>query len=97
VTLGVEWWERSVGAMTHGRFGKALSGVVAVHGWEVVEQDLVRWVTARKAEQKPVRLEWYADEASARITAEPPVIWDPVNQCLTPYGERVTRPDKVSA
>lgn len=83
--------------MSHGRFGKALAGVVAVHGWEAVEQDMVKWVASRKAEQKACRLEWYADEASARITAEPPVIWDAAKQCLTPYGERMTRPDKVPA
>lgn len=91
------WWEQSVGAMTHGRFGKALSGVVAIHGWEPVQLDMGKWVAQRKLEQKACKLEWYADEASARITADPPAVWDAVRKCLTPYGERMTRPDKVPA
>lgn len=97
VQTGVAWWTKAVGSMTHGRFGKALSGVVQAHGWPAVEGDMAAWVAKRKADDRTCKLEWYADEASARITAEPPPMWDAERKCLTPYGERMTRPDKVPA
>jgi hypothetical protein len=92
VTEGVTWWARYVGSCKPKRFSDALGPIVDVHGWPLVFPDLQLWVTQRKEARKPCRLEWYADEASARITAAPPPPLVDEFGCLTPYGELVTRP-----
>ena len=91
------WWLANVGAMNPGRFGKGLSDLVALHGRPAIRSDLEKWVAERKQTGKPAKLEWYASEASSRITAPPaPPIVD-AHGCLTDYGERITRPDAVRA
>jgi hypothetical protein len=93
VAEGVSWWVPLVGSMTPSRFQKALGPIVTLHTWPNVRPDLERWIRERKAQGKPCKLEWYAETASSRITGtgEPP-LWDYERECLTDYGERVTRP-----
>lgn len=90
VAAGVAGWVPLVGAITPARFHKALAPVVALHTWPVVWSDVQAWVKERNGTGKPCRLEWYAESASARITAPP--MWDSENGCLTDYGERRSRP-----
>lgn len=97
VALGVKDWTAAVGSCVPARFQKVLGPVVNLHGWPAVQADLSKWVKDRKARQKPCRLEWYGEEASARITAAPPPPIVDEFGCLTEYGERITRPDKVPA
>jgi hypothetical protein len=94
---GALLWTGLVGSMTPGRFGKALTAIVALHGWPAVRPDLQKWVAERKRAGKPCRVEYYASDASARITAPPPPAIVDEHGCLTEYGERITRPDTVSA
>ena len=87
----------TVGAISPAKVTKALGAVVGVHGWPAVFADLQKWVAERKLARKAINLDWYAAEASRRVTAPPaPAIVDEFG-CLTEYGERITRPDKVSA
>lgn len=95
--LGSGWWVANVGAMSPGRLGKALTEVVALFDWPPVFADMQRWVADQKASGKALKLEWYAEVASARLTASPPPMYDYARMELTPYGERMTRPDKVPA
>ncbi|MGN6206031.1 DUF1376 domain-containing protein [Humibacter sp.] len=90
---GSAWWVANVGDMNPGRFGKALSAVVGVFGWPPVFTDLQKWVAEQKGGERAVVLTWYADRASARLTASPPPMYDYERMELTPYGERMTRPD----
>lgn len=94
VGTGVARWIPLVGQMTPARFYKALGPVVSIHGWDVVWPDLLRWVETRKTQGKPCKLEWYSDEASARITRVSPPIVDEWG-VPTEYGEKLTRPDVV--
>lgn len=96
-TDGAAWWVPAVGSMTPATLHKTLAPFVALHGWPAVFTDLQKWVAERKAGRKLSPLKWYADTASTRLTAPPaPPIVDE-HGCLTPYGERITRPDKVPA
>lgn len=92
IAEGVGFWLPTVGAMVPARMRKVLGPVVAVHGWERVFPDLKQWVAERTASGKPRKLDWYAEEASARIAAAKPAMWDFERECLTEYGERITRP-----
>ncbi len=91
VSAGVALWLPLVGTITPKRFSSCLGPLVELHGWDVVWSDLAKWVTERRDEGKPVKLEWYAESASARIAFVEPAIVDEFG-CLTVYGERVTRP-----
>lgn len=95
VATGSALWVPLVGGMTPARFYKALNPIVTIHGWDVVWSDLLRWVETRKTQGKPTKLEWYADEASARITRVTPPIVDEWG-VPTEYGERLTRPAGVN-
>jgi hypothetical protein len=104
VAVGVAWWVPNVGEITHGRFGKALKNIVATFEWEPVFADIQQWVAEQKASGKGrgkgLKLEWYAEVASARLTTDEPPMWDYERKCLTDYGELRSRPDhlkKVSA
>lgn len=97
VAEGLSWWEPTVGAMKPATFDRTLATIVTLHGWPAVFPDLKQWVAERKAARKPINLTWYASEASARITAAPPPPIVDEHGCLTEYGERITRPDKVPA
>lgn len=94
---GAALWTELVGATSAGRVGTALTDIVALHGWPAVRPDLQKWVAERKRSGRPCRVEYYASEASARITAPPPPPLVDEHGSLTEYGERVTRPDKVPA
>jgi uncharacterized protein YdaU (DUF1376 family) len=92
VAEGLAWWLPNVGAMKPARFQSALSGVVEANGWPAVFTDAKAWVAAKKTAGKATKLEWYAEEASARLTRVEPPLWDYERECLTDYGERATRP-----
>lgn len=93
---GSGWWVANVGDMNPGRFGKSLTAVVQVFGWPPVFADLQKWVAEQKDGGRAVVLNWYADKASARLTASPPPMYDYERMELTPYGERMTRPERVA-
>lgn len=95
VTDGVTLWTSLVGTIPHVQFGAALKPIVTLHGWPAVRTDLEKWVRQRVESGKPCNPTWYAKEASARLAPKPPLV-DEHGQ-LTEYGERMTRPEKVSA
>lgn len=97
VQAGVAWWVPNVGEITHGQFGKHLSAIVMLFGWEPVFSDMQRWVREQQANGRGLKLAWYAEVASARLKAERPPMYDYERMELTDYGERMSRPDKVPA
>jgi hypothetical protein len=91
-TTGAKVWEGLVGSCEAKRFHKALAPIVELFGADPVMADVRKWVEVRRTTGKACRLEWYAEEASARLhTADQP-LWDAQRECLTAYGERMTRP-----
>jgi uncharacterized protein YdaU (DUF1376 family) len=91
-TTGAKVWEGLVGCCEAKRFHKALAPIVELFGADPVMADVRKWVESRRTTGKACRLEWYAEEASARLhTADQP-LWDAQRECLTAYGERMTRP-----
>lgn len=76
VSEGAGWWRANIGAMTYGRFGRALKGEVAARSWPVVFEALKCYAKNRE-KYKPPKVEWFADEmvkwcewANMKITDE---------------------------
>lgn len=95
VAEGVAVWESIAGAVTPGELGKSLKSMVVLHGWPAVRPDLEKWLRERVAAERPCKPAWYAGEVTARLAPKPP-IRNP-DGTLTEYGERKSRPEKVSA
>jgi hypothetical protein len=95
VAEGVNLWASIIGAVPPGEFGKSLKPMVDLHGWPRVRPDLEKWLRERLESGRPARPAWYAGEVTARLAPKPPLV-DEHGQ-LTEYGERMTRPEKVSA
>lgn len=74
VAEGADWWRANVGAMTYGRFGRALGDEVRERTWPVVFEAMKCYAKNRKG---ALKVEWFAGEmvkwcewANMKITDE---------------------------
>jgi uncharacterized protein YdaU (DUF1376 family) len=85
---GAALWVETVGRMSAGHFGKALKPMVDLHGWAKIRIALVRWIVERQSNGQPMKLEWFADNATAEVNRPAQEIVDEFG-ALTAYGKRM--------
>lgn len=86
--VGTEWWQKKVGHVTQGQFGKMLKPVVDLHGWDATFAGIVEWFDHRKLFNKELNLAWFVKD-SARWIEQAAMPTTDERGDLTARGKRI--------
>lgn len=92
-------WSTSVGRTSEKAIHRELAESVATHGPEKMGAAIVAYAKAKRAGGKAMKLQWFAEDVVTWVLrgeeAKQPIV--DATGALTPYGEMLTRPDRVPA
>lgn len=92
-------WRSNVGKITEAAIQRELGEPVEQHGEEKIQAAIRLYAKAKRSAGKAMKLQWFAEDVVTWVLradeANQPIVDE--HGELTPYGERLTRPDKVPA
>lgn len=89
-------WCAEVGPVKPGRIGAALKSAVDRHGAERVERAMRAYIAIQKADGKPCKLAWFAEQSQVWVERTATAI-DAVGGEYSPTLDLLTRPSKGAA
>jgi hypothetical protein len=89
VAEGATYWRARIGDIAEPRFGKALSGCVALHGWPAVFSAMQEYAAGGQG-GKTKKVEWFAQDVVRWIAESNEPLIDEYG-CPTPKADRIVR------